>query len=93
MLLRSLLRFVVLRGSRPLRADLFERLRHGPVVGRPLERLDETRFRLGVTPLTAVDAGHLHIRLDERGISIRGITARRMNLEQAFIQLVNKEAR
>ncbi|MBM3991209.1 MAG: ABC transporter ATP-binding protein [Planctomycetes bacterium] len=32
-------------------------------------------------------------RLRAGGISIRGITARRMNLEQAFIQLVNKEAR
>jgi len=31
-------------------------------------------------------------RLRAGGISIRGITARRMNLEQAFIQLVNKEA-
>lgn len=32
-------------------------------------------------------------RLRSGGVSIRGITARRMNLEQAFIQLVNKEAR
>ena len=32
-------------------------------------------------------------RLRAGGISIRSITARRMNLEQAFIQLVNKEAR
>ena len=32
-------------------------------------------------------------RLRAGGVSIRGITARRMNLEQAFIQLVNKEAR
>lgn len=32
-------------------------------------------------------------RLRGAGLSIRGISARRMNLEQAFIQLVKKETR